>query len=113
MISDNVMKVKEFGDSVIYRVGCDCMDKDCELTLELELEKDRQMVFLNMTKDLVWDEYYHSEWKIVRAWRRLKCTLRMLFTGRIEIESSLVLKHNNMMALRDAIDEGISIMEEK
>ena len=113
MISDNVMKLKEFGDSIYYRVGCDCMDKRCELTMELELDEDDKMIYLNLYKDLVWDEYYNNDNRFTRFWRRIKCTLRMLFTGRIELESCLVLKNNNMMALRDAIDEGISIMEEK
>lgn len=114
MISNNVMKLKEFKESVYYRVGCDCMEPSCDLTMEFEFDEDcKDILFLNFHQDLVWDPYYHHEYMIVRFWRRIKCSLRMLFKGRVEVQGGLVMRKEHMKGLQEAIKEGIEKMEDK
>ena len=73
--SYRVMKTHDdFERSVWYRASCMCGSKDCDLTLELEIDKELRMINMNFYKDL----YYCSYW----GDRKDRSTLKLLY-GRI------------------------------
>ncbi len=106
MISNRVMKQDEGRDTVWYRVACDCGDKDCDLSLELEYDKELDMVFLNMYKKFCWTSKW-SGWWWRSKWPRLKAALKILFIGYIEIEGCLIIKGGGHIGtFIEALQEG-------
>jgi poly-D-alanine transfer protein DltD len=109
MPDNKIMKTHEFNDSIIYRASCDCGSSECDLTLELEKDKDVEMLFLNLYKNLVWSSYWGSNdgW-YVNLWRRIKCALTVLFTGYIKVEETFVFHDIEQIEhFINAINEGI------
>ena len=82
MISNRVLKQDQYGDAVWYRVACDCGSQDCDLSLELEYDKELGMIFLSMYKDLHWSSHWVSRdepgWWWRSKWLRLKTAFRIL-----------------------------------
>lgn len=111
MISNRVMKQDEYGHAVWYRVACDCGSKDCDLSLELEYDKELAMVFLNMYKDLHWSSHWVDRdepgWWWKSKWLRLKTALRILFIGYIKVEECLIIGGDgHIEAFIGALQEG-------
>lgn len=88
-----VMKTNEFKDSIWYRVACDCSDKDCDLTVEFEYDKDLNMIFLNIYKNLKWSSHWvdKDQWWL-RFKKRMLGIFKIVFTGYVEIEETLILQ---------------------
>lgn len=107
MTEKRIMKLYEFGDSVYYRAACSCGDSKCDLTLELEKEKDIDMIFLNMYKNLYWSSHWKSDNFFKNKWIRIKAAFRMLFTGYIKIEETFMFKGDEQIdAFLDTLKEG-------
>ena len=49
---NKIMKLDEYEDAIFYRAACACTDSRCDLNLELELDEELDMIFLNMYEDL-------------------------------------------------------------
>lgn len=91
------MRVAEYSDLVFYRAGCSCGDNRCDMTLELEYDPEINDITLTLYKDLV-----YASWFCIRSdstlywfrdkWRRIKGAVRLLFTGRISLEESFLIK---------------------
>lgn len=114
MISNNVMKLKEYNDLVFYRIGCDCMSPDCDLTLSLEYIGDFNMVELTIYSDLEWNDIHDlSNWTWpFMLWNRIKTALKVLVKGKIRVESGLVIQNKeHLKAFADALEEGIKHLE--
>jgi len=109
MPDNKIMKTHEFDEAIFYRASCDCGSPDCDLTLELEKDKDLQMIFLNLYKNLAWSSYWGSGdvWYI-NLWRRIKCALKILITGHIQVEETFVFRDIEQIEhFTNAINEGI------
>ena len=107
MTTKNVMKIHEFEDTVYYRAACNCGSSKCDLTIELEADKDLQMIYMNMYKDVYWSAYWKSDNFLGGIWVRIKAALRVLFNGYIEVEESFILQGDEQIdAFMDAIQEG-------
>lgn len=106
MIEKSIMKTGEWERSVMYRVACDCKDKDCDTTLEIEKEQDLDMVFLNLYKDLVWSSYWHDDCKWYKnIWLRIKCAIRVLVYGKIKVQETFVMREEQINAFIKALNE--------
>lgn len=109
-ISTGVMKTAQFSNAVYYQVGCSCQDKDCNMTLELEVHDG--IMFLNLYKDLAVSVYWQDDGFFKKLWRRIKYAARIFFTGYIKLEESHVLQGedqiNNFIA---ALQEGKELLK--
>ncbi len=116
MISKNVMKTDEFKDSIYYRAACNCGSNEHDVTIEFKIDKDiPSMLFLNFHKNTAWSS---SDWGklnlISSIWRRVKCSLRMLFTGYVELEESFIIQgEEDIDAFIDALKEGKKLIKKK
>lgn len=108
MSNFRVMKTNEFNDSVYYRIACSCGSGDDDLTIEFERDpKIPDMIFLNFYKDLAWSSHWGDSNFFNRIWRRIKTSLKILFTGYIEVEESFVLQgEEHINSFIKALEEG-------
>jgi hypothetical protein len=107
MISKNVMKTGEFEDSIFYRAACSCGANVHDVTIEFEKEEDSPMIFLNFYKKIAWCSHWgdHQKYR-QRLWKRITGSLRMLFTGYVELEESFILTEENIEPFIRALIEG-------
>lgn len=118
--SNRVMKLDEYDDAVFYRSSCSCGDPRCDVTLELEYNKDTNGIDMVLYKDLIYASWFNVNsddkfrW-IKEKWLRVKAAIKILFTGKIEQEGAFLFKGiDHLVAFITAIQEGKSkIMENK
>ena len=90
------MKIEEFDDSCFYRIACDCGTPEQDLEVEVEYDKDGILWLFISGQHTVADWWYHPSW-LGRMWKRIKLTLRLLFTGWFEANGEfLVLKEEHV-----------------
>ena len=104
------MKVHEFEQSVFYRTSCDCGSNDCDLTIEIEYDKDfPDMLFLYLHKQLNWSAYWNSDSWLNEQLKKLKAIYRIIFWGYVEVEESFVFKGiDHIDNFINAIEDGRS-----
>ena len=115
MISKNVMKTNEFEDSIYYRAACTCGDSDHDITIEFEWNDDiPSMIFLNFYKNIAWCSHWGNNlsW-YEKLWKRIKASLKILFTGYIELEESFILSEDNIEPFIKALIEGEEYIKQK
>jgi len=109
------MKTDEFEDSIYYRAACSCGSNEHDVTIEFEIDKNvPSMLFLNFYKNIAWS----SHWGVLNwfeiIWKRIKCSLRMLFTGYVELEESFIIKgEEDIDFFIDALIEGKTYITKK
>lgn len=112
MKKNRLMNFGEIGDSVFFRLACDCMRADCDMELELEFEPEFSMIYLNMTKELHasahWgytDKWYYFDF--IRVFiNKIRMMCRILFFGYIEVSETLIFRDSKH------IDEFLTALEE-
>lgn len=109
MIEKNVMQLYEYKDMIVYRVSCECGSKECDMTLELE--KDHDMIFLNIYKNLHLDTSWEERNFFKGLWLRIKYALKILFVGRVTVEESFIMKENQINGFIKALEEGKAKLE--
>lgn len=109
MPDNKIMKTYECDNTIFYRASCDCGSPECDLILELEKNKDLEMVFLNLYKKLRWSSYWgDGDIWYINLWRRIKYAIKVLFTGYIEVEETFIFKDSQQIEhFTTAINEGI------
>jgi hypothetical protein len=113
-ISYRVMKTHEFKDSIFYRVACDCTDKNHDATIEFEYDKECNMISMHFYKEIIWESRWGEERWYMKLWKRLSCSIRMLFTGHIELEDEfLFLDIEHMSEFITALIEGRQKIQSK
>jgi len=106
MISKNVMKTNEFKDSIWYRAACSCGSDEHDVTIEFEKDEgDYPQVFLNFYKKIGWCSHWGSLNWFERVWKRIKCSVVMLFTGYVTLEESFILTEDNIEPFIKALIE--------
>jgi hypothetical protein len=93
-----VMNFGELGDSIFYRVACDCSDPQCDMTLEFEYDPDYNAIYLNLYNNLIASAHwgYTTKWgwfdfvrvlinKVTMCWK-------IITVGYIEVSSGFILK---------------------
>ena len=101
------MKTNEFVDSIYYRAACDCGSDEHDVTIELERDEDiPSMIFLNFYKNIAWSSHWGELNWFSQIWKRIKCSLKMLFTGYVVLEESFILSEDNIKPFIEALIEG-------
>ena len=115
MISKNVMKTDEFEDSIFYRAACSCGSNEHDVTIEFEIHKDvPTMLFLNFHKNIAWCSHWGNLNWFERVWKRIKCSLVMLFTGYVELEESFIIQYEDQIdSFIEALKEGKKLIKKK
>lgn len=113
MISDKVMKIDEFKDSVFYKVACDCGEDEHTLAIEFEYDKEiPEMIFLNFYKKIAWSSYWGDSNIFKKGWNRIKAATRILFTGYIDLEESFIIRgEKHVDSFIEALEEGKKYMK--
>lgn len=139
----NVMLTDENDNCISYRLGCDCGEPDHDAHIDIEYDKDLDMVSLIFYKNLSFMPYvYHHEnwiddtkelfnekkfWTAISCCLnntigfclrsflyRLKYSLKLLATGYLEFEADLIIQEpEHIKNLIDALKEGQLLMEER
>jgi hypothetical protein len=115
MVSRNIMKSREYKDSIIYKASCGC---GCE-TYELNVEYIKEIgeVALFIWADLNYNERasdcysYDSPW-YRRTWVRIRDALKLFFTGRLHVQAEFLFEDEE--SIRDylkALEAGIEKIE--
>lgn len=107
--ADKMMKVSEWEDFVIYRIGCDCMDSDHDMDIWASSD-DGGFHAINFSYKMhsrLQRKFFESE---ILGWlngplHRLVMIAEILFTGRVETHGEFVLGKENIKGLRTALDE--------
>ena len=119
MEKNYVMKFGQIGQSIFYRVACDCTDPQCDITLDLEYDEDIKRVCLNMYKTLRasahWD--YTGRWGWFDWVRILLNKIKMCWTittkGYIELSETFFLcEEKQIDDFINALHEGRKILLE-
>ena len=102
---------KSRGSSVMYRAACDCTDKDCDITIDLEYDKDLRIIELTFYKDIhFYDRIQDPDTfidKIRNIWYRLKKAIRLILTGNLAMDSSFIFQGEDQVnSFIDALTEG-------
>lgn len=94
-ISRGIMLTDEFSDVDYYQIACECNSKDHNIMVEIEYNKEEDMVSMYFYKDLYWCPYWAHSF-IMDIWYRIKACFRMLFTGYIELEETFLFHEDQM-----------------
>jgi hypothetical protein len=96
-VSKRICELNDFGDSIFYKLICECGGDDCDTDLELSKDEEFGFITLNFYSKL--SRYCDS------FLDRFKCALKILFTG------NLTLYGNTLMS-EDQIDDFIMALQE-
>ena len=115
MISKNIMKTDEFENSIFYRAACSCGSNEHDITIEFEIDKEiPSMLFLNFYKNIAWCSHWGDLNWFEKVWKRIKCSLKMLFTGYVELEESFIIEgEEDIDFFIDALIEGKTYITKK
>ena len=101
-------KVGEFKSGVYYRTTCSCMSEDELLTIEItndEYVDELMYTSIIFHYNCSWDSIRKRNF-ILRIWERIKCSLKMLFTGRVEAEGEFIFRsENHIKELLDTLNK--------
>lgn len=86
-VSYKVMKTADGDAAVVYRAECGCGDPDDDLILEVEAREEGVYLVFSGT----YSAASHDDNWFVRAYRRVKMALLMLFSGRLETHKEFVM----------------------
>ena len=110
MTSYNIMKLKEFDDSVFYRAACDCTSKDHDITLMLSKD-DSDSIDLVLFMDVRFHSWWNMNWFKIQ-WLKFKWILKLIFTGRIEMEGDFIFQgKEHIQEFINALNEGMDKLE--
>jgi hypothetical protein len=108
-ISENIMKIGEGPEHIIYRSDCGCGSNDHSQTLFLDLDEDFGLG-MRLYADIDVPIYYGNGNMFSRAWLRVKYAFRLLFTGNIHMESDFLFRgaghiEDYITALQQGLDK--------
>lgn len=114
-ISTGVMKQYETENYIVYQLGCDCGDPECNVLVTIEM--DKEYPFVGMTYYKTFHFWYSTNYtdeileKIKNfcksiVWR-IKSAFKILFIGHIEIKSDICFQNEEHICdLIQALNEG-------
>ena len=94
-ISTGVMKTNEWENEVMYRVMCECGSNEHDATISMEYDKELNFFSLIFWKNLCWCSRWGTDKWYEKLWKRVSCSLKMLFTGYIEVEEEMLIRDLN------------------
>jgi len=120
-ISKRIAELNRLDDLIIYRAICSCSQEKHDLTIHLEKDTEFDLLLLTFYVNLSIDEYF-SLWEkdnfkgklkkfIHILWIRIKLSLKVLFTGYIEIEQEFIIDDKDQIdSLVKSLEEGKSYL---
>lgn len=110
--SNKISKIMDLETTVYYQATCGCGNSECGLTIELEYDPEMNDVSLTMYQTLTYCTWFgimtfDKLYWFKDMYRRIGGALKLLFTGRIRLEESFLLRDTEQMdAFITAIQEG-------
>jgi hypothetical protein len=86
-----IMKINEFDDAVTFRASCNCTDRRHDMTIDIEADKEMGDIILHFYIDLESNVYWGGKSLLKRIVKKITYVLRLIFTGRIEMENDFIL----------------------
>ena len=110
-INLRTMKLDEIGDSVYYRIACQCGNQDCDLTLEMEYDKDFDAINVRMYKKLHASTHWGEGWTyfdFIRVlWNKIKMSSIVITKGYIEVvEETMIQGEEHIDSFIEALQQG-------
>lgn len=111
--SRGVSVLKEYDNLIFYRLNCDCLNEDCDITFTLEYDKEFGSVELQFYTDLEWTSYWGNDNWFIRQWKKIKYSFRLLFKGHIKLENQLLIQdEQHLKDFLNALEEGCKKLRE-
>jgi hypothetical protein len=82
-----IMESANYYDSKWYTAECQCGSDECNLHLNLDVDKQFEDISLCMYQNLYYRSYWGETNWFTEKWHRITGALRLLFTGYIKIQS--------------------------
>jgi hypothetical protein len=111
------------GKSIWYKISCDCGSDDHGATIEIEYDKEINMLFLHFYKEVeyaAWwfwkDDNFLGKIKDIYNCiiKRIKGSIKLLFTGRLEMEDEFILsREDHINDFIEALQEGKEYCKEE
>lgn len=95
-VSKGVMKIDETEEEILYECACSCGSRDHNVLIEFTYDKEFYMVEMNFYKKIIWCANWKPTW-YKNLWKRIRGSLKMLFTGRISLEESFLIEDTEVM----------------
>lgn len=114
-IADHIMRLARWegsnktGASVLYRSACECMAPEHDLWIDLNFDKELNMLTMSFNYELSVNESYNEGLlgHIKIAFKRILKAVRLLFTGRIVCNEEFIFHGDDHIdAFIQALDEG-------
>lgn len=110
--AEGILKRNDWGDSKWYRVECECSSPNHAHEFDVEADEDGVTVSLYIDS---YTPYKDSFWQDIKY--RIRAALRLLFTGKIEMGSDIIMKEqvavNYAHTLLSAVDDVKSFKNER
>ena len=87
-----------------YRIGCNCMDKNCDLDIFIDKMEDTSLWEMSISGTFWCNENYIAPW-YERIWWRIKTALEILFTGKIKIDNDVIIDKDNCEAFHYVLNK--------
>lgn len=120
-ITKGVMKVFDYGNSVMYRASCSCGDPDHDLWISIQKDDEFEDVslsfYVNVNHDVDYPdigELFHRRFIVGcrNFWERFKNATKLLFTGYLKYESEFIIDNPEQMGnIVRALKEGKQILQ--
>ena len=98
MTTNEFLEENDPRPAIFYRAACDCTFEEHDLSMELSLDDEYDLMYLTLWKNLDYASYYKSNNWFQDKWLRIKTATKLLFTGRIKIDTEFIFggeKHIN------------------
>lgn len=126
--AQGILKVNDWGNSVMYKAVCDCGQDDCSHTIDIEADHGHITVIVYTTeKTDYWSEkvqvrydidnsiYQNIHWFFVgmfNDWcRRFSLIWKILTKGYVEYQSSLIMSKQVALNYAETLKSAISDLE--
>lgn len=121
MTNKRISELNRLDDLIIYRANCSCSEKEHDLTIHLTSERKFDLLSLTFYVNLLISERFNlweKETKFEKIkkfaqtlYNRLKLSLKLLFTGHIELEQEFIIDNKDQInGLIDALEEGKKLL---
>ena len=111
-MSYRIMKTSEYKTDLFYRASCMCGSEECDLTLELEYDEELNEIILYIYKNVYWSDGWSNS-LFVRFWKRLKASLKIMFTGNLKMDSDFIFDSKEQIKeFTSQLESGITKISE-
>lgn len=132
--ADGILRTRDFGKSMFYKVVCECGQPDCDIDFEIEIDPDLQDIVMNLwvePKSPWWrrlvDEYhdpmYENSWLYSIDWHirsfinglyhRINITYQLWTQGYIKYYHTTILNKQQAYNFAETIKRSIEELEKR